>query len=92
MKLSHIILTDSGGIQEEASSLGTPTLVLRNITERTEGIKQQQAIITGTDTKKYSKKPTNYYNIPANIKKWTHQPSTVTEIAALKSLPTLPNF
>ena len=38
MSLSHIILTDSGGIQEEAPSIGKPVLVMRNVTERPEGI------------------------------------------------------
>jgi len=38
MKRSHIILTDSGGIQEEAPSLGKPVLVLRELTERPEGV------------------------------------------------------
>jgi UDP-N-acetylglucosamine 2-epimerase len=39
MKKSYIILTDSGGIQEEAPSLNIPVLVLRTTTERTEGVK-----------------------------------------------------
>jgi UDP-N-acetylglucosamine 2-epimerase (non-hydrolysing) len=38
MSLSHIILTDSGGIQEEAPSIGKPVLVMRDVTERPEGI------------------------------------------------------
>lgn len=38
MKTSHLILTDSGGIQEEAPALGKPVLVLRNDTERPEGV------------------------------------------------------
>ena len=46
---SYIILTDSGGIQEEAPSLGKPVLVLRDTTERPEGIKAGTLKLTGTD-------------------------------------------
>ena len=52
MKQSYLILTDSGGIQEEAPSLGKPVLVLRDVTERTEGIDAGTAILVGTDRKK----------------------------------------
>lgn len=48
MSLSHLILTDSGGIQEEAPSLGKPVLVLRDTTERPEGIKAGTAKLIGT--------------------------------------------
>ena len=44
-----IVLTDSGGIQEEAPSLGKPVLVLREVTERPEGVTAGTAIIVGTD-------------------------------------------
>lgn len=50
MELADLILTDSGGIQEEAPSLGTPVLVLRDVTERTEGIFVGTARLAGTDT------------------------------------------
>lgn len=46
---SYLILTDSGGIQEEAPSLGKPVLVMRNTTERPEGIKAGTLKLVGTD-------------------------------------------
>ena len=49
MSKSHFILTDSGGIQEEAPSLGKPVLVLRDVTERQEGIDAGTARLVGTD-------------------------------------------
>ena len=45
----HLILTDSGGIQEEAPSLGKPVLVMRDTTERPEGIKAGTLKLVGTD-------------------------------------------
>jgi UDP-N-acetylglucosamine 2-epimerase (non-hydrolysing) len=52
MNKSSIILTDSGGIQEEAPSLGKPVLVLREVTERTEGVAAGTAILVGADREK----------------------------------------
>ena len=52
MNKSYLILTDSGGVQEEAPSLGIPVLVMRNTTERPEGIEQGTAILVGTEKKK----------------------------------------
>jgi UDP-N-acetylglucosamine 2-epimerase (non-hydrolysing) len=49
MNAACIILTDSGGIQEEAPSLGKPVLVLRSLTERTEGIAAGTLKLAGTD-------------------------------------------
>lgn len=52
MNKSNIILTDSGGIQEEAPSLGKPVLVMREVTERTEGVDAGTAILVGSDKSK----------------------------------------
>ncbi len=49
MNKSYIVLTDSGGIQEEAPSLGKPVLVMREFTERTEGVDAGTAKLVGTD-------------------------------------------
>jgi len=50
MKRATLVLTDSGGLQEEAPGLGIPTLVLRNTTERPEGIEAGTLKLVGTDT------------------------------------------
>lgn len=52
MMHSALILTDSGGIQEEAPTLGKPVIVLREVTERPEGIKAGAAFLAGSNTKK----------------------------------------
>lgn len=52
MKNAKLILTDSGGIQEEAPSFGCPTLVMRYETERTEGIDAGVSILVGADYEK----------------------------------------
>lgn len=52
MEKAFLILTDSGGIQEEAPSLGKPTLVLRKTTERPEALEAGTARLVGTDRKK----------------------------------------
>lgn len=49
MNRAHIILTDSGGIQEEAPSLGKPVLVMRNTTERPEAVVAGTVRLVGTD-------------------------------------------
>ena len=52
MNKSNIIVTDSGGIQEEAPSLGKPVLVMREVTERMEGVDAGTAILVGSDKAK----------------------------------------
>lgn len=52
MKKSRLIITDSGGIQEEAPSLGVPVLVMRETTERPEAVKAGTVLLVGTDTQR----------------------------------------
>lgn len=49
---SYLVLTDSGGLQEEAAALGVPALVMRNVTERKEGIRAGVARLVGTECEK----------------------------------------
>jgi UDP-N-acetylglucosamine 2-epimerase (non-hydrolysing) len=49
MSRADLVLTDSGGVQEEAPSLGKPVLVLREVTERPEGVLAGTALVVGTD-------------------------------------------
>jgi UDP-N-acetylglucosamine 2-epimerase (non-hydrolysing) len=49
MKRSYLVVTDSGGIQEEATGLGVPALVLREVTERPEGVETGALRLVGTD-------------------------------------------
>ena len=50
MNKSHLIITDSGGVQEEAPSLGKPVLVMRDTTERPEAVEAGTVILVGTNT------------------------------------------
>jgi UDP-N-acetylglucosamine 2-epimerase (non-hydrolysing) len=52
MKRAYLVLTDSGGLQEEAPALGTPVLVMREVTERPEAIEAGTARLVGTDEEK----------------------------------------
>jgi UDP-N-acetylglucosamine 2-epimerase (non-hydrolysing) len=52
MKQAYLILTDSGGIQEEATALGRPALVLRQVTERPEGVEAGTLRLVGTDRRR----------------------------------------
>lgn len=52
MKRAYLVISDSGGIQEEAPSLGKPVLVTREVTERPEAVEAGTVKLVGTDTKK----------------------------------------
>ena len=68
MEKSFLIITDSGGIQEEAPSLGKPVLVMRETTERPEAVEEGTVLLVGTDTEKIISETqkllenTKYYN------------------------------
>jgi UDP-N-acetylglucosamine 2-epimerase (non-hydrolysing) len=64
MQRASVILTDSGGIQEEAPSLGKPVLVLRDTTERPEGIATGQATLVGTATARIVSSTLNLLSSP----------------------------
>jgi UDP-N-acetylglucosamine 2-epimerase (non-hydrolysing) len=59
MKRSYLVLTDSGGIQEEAPAFGKPVLVLRNVTERPEAVEAGTVKVIGTDKEKMLQKVTD---------------------------------
>lgn len=69
MKKSFIILTDSGGIQEEAPALGKPVLVLRDVTERMEGIEAGNAKLVGTNREIIVREAQKLINDPDHYQK-----------------------
>ena len=69
MKKSHIILTDSGGVQEEAPSLGKPVLVLRDTTERPEAIEYGTVKLVGTNKEEIINSVQTLLNDEAEYKK-----------------------
>lgn len=62
MSKSYIIITDSGGVQEEAPSLGKPVLVMRDTTERPEAVDTGTVLLVGTDKHKIIKEANNLLN------------------------------
>jgi UDP-N-acetylglucosamine 2-epimerase (non-hydrolysing) len=75
MNISYIILTDSGGVQEEAPSLGKPVLLLRNNTERPEAVDAGVVLLVGTDKNK----------IIFNVSKLLENESLYKEMTLLKN-------
>jgi len=72
MNRAYIVLTDSGGIQEEAPALGKPVLVLRNDTERPEGITAGTAKLVGTDKEKIFEETNTLLNNTEAYDKMAH--------------------
>jgi UDP-N-acetylglucosamine 2-epimerase (non-hydrolysing) len=65
MKAAHLILSDSGGVQEEAPALGKPVLVLRETTERPEGVAAGSACLVGTSRQRIVAKVLKLLDDPA---------------------------
>jgi UDP-N-acetylglucosamine 2-epimerase (non-hydrolysing) len=61
MDKSYFVITDSGGIQEEAPALGKPVLVMRDVTEREEGITAGTALLVGTSKERIIKESTKLF-------------------------------
>lgn len=72
MARAHLILTDSGGIQEEAPSLGKPVLVMRDTTERPEGVKAGTLRLVGTDEQPIYNAVMELLNNPATYAAMSH--------------------
>ena len=69
MKQCYLVLTDSGGIQEEAPSLGKPVLVMRDVTERPEAIDAGTVRLVGADRERIVANITNLISDPDSYKK-----------------------
>ena len=72
MARSHLILTDSGGIQEEAPSLGKPVLVMRDTTERPEGVAAGTLRLVGTEEETIYREFSRLLDDPAEYVKMSH--------------------
>ncbi len=72
MARSHLILTDSGGIQEEAPALGKPVLVLRDVTERPEGVEAGTLELVGTEEDRVAGAFTRLLDDPEAYRRMAH--------------------
>jgi len=75
MRRASILLTDSGGIQEEGPSLGKPVLVLRDVSERPEAIAAGTACLTGTDPERIIGTVSSLLDDPVRYKRMTDRPN-----------------
>jgi UDP-N-acetylglucosamine 2-epimerase len=75
MQRAHILLTDSGGLQEEGPALGKPVLVMREVSERPEAIAAGTALLTGTDPDRIVEAVSSLLDDSACYKRMTSQPN-----------------
>jgi len=72
LRESHLVLTDSGGVQEEAPSFGVPVLVLRDVTERPENIEAGTAKLVGTDRQRIVREVRHLIESPEEYSTMSH--------------------
>lgn len=89
---SYLILTDSGGIQEEAPALGKPVLVMRNTTERPEGIKAGTLRLVGTSEEKIYTEFTKLLNDKDEYNKMAHAVNPYGDGLAAKRIADILEF
>jgi UDP-N-acetylglucosamine 2-epimerase (non-hydrolysing) len=75
MQRASILLTDSGGVQEEGPSLGKPVLVMREVSERPEAITAGTASLVGTDPERIFTAVSSLLDDPACYKRMTSSPN-----------------
>ena len=73
MNQSYMILTDSGGVQEEAPSLGKPVLVMRDTTERPEGVAAGTLKLVGTEEENIYRNLNSFWKTKMNTRRWARQ-------------------
>ena len=86
MKRAYIVLTDSGGIQEEAPGLGKPVLVMRDTTERPEAVTAGTVKLVGTDYDKIVKNMSELLDDEFEYKKMSHANNPYGDGAACKRI------
>lgn len=89
MKRSYIILTDSGGIQEEAPSINKPVLILREVTERPEAVRAGSAKLVGTHPESIITETTRLLEDPKEYTRMTHIPNPFGDGHAAQRIVTL---
>ncbi|MEY2821317.1 MAG: non-hydrolyzing UDP-N-acetylglucosamine 2-epimerase [Opitutales bacterium] len=76
------VLTDSGGVQEEAPSLGKPVLVMRDVTERPEGVRAGTSVLVGTDPARIVSESGRLLDDPAELARRSRLPNPFGDGAA----------